>query len=440
MASWIRGCVLIVLFSFCGLARTQADDWPQWLGPQRDSVWRESGILTRFPPEGPKLVWKSEVGAGYAGPAVALGRVFVADFLTDEIPYPSASRRDELVGTERLLCLSADSGQPLWQHAHPCTYNISYPYGPRVTPTVDGDRVYMLGAEGHLCCLNVEDGSVIWSKELTQEYNFETPVWGCAGHPLVDGDKLICLVGGEGSVAVALDKMTGHERWRALTAPAPGYCPPTIIEAGGTRQLLIWHTRSVNSLNPETGEVYWTEPLEPSYEMSIVAPRQCGSYLFVGGVVLKSMMLKLGHESPSAEVIWTGQKDRGISPAFCPPLLAGDTMYGVDMAGELRCVELATGKQLWSTYDATTGSRRRNYASAFLVKQADQFFLFNDQGELIVAHLSPQGYQELGRAKLLEATSKSEGHEVVWSHPAFAQKCIFARNNHQIVCYSLAAP
>ena len=113
-------------------------------------------------------------------------------------------------------------------------------------------------------------------------------------------------------------------------------------------------------------------------------------------------------------------------------------MYGVDMRGELRCVRLDTGEHLWSTYAATTGDRRKNNASAFLVKQNDRFFIFNDQGELIIARLSPQKYEEISRVKILEPLSKSEGRDVLWSHPAFAQKCIFARNDQEIVCFSLA--
>ena len=121
----------------------------------------------------------------------------------------------------------------LWTHAYDRTYKISYPGGPRCTPTVDGERVYTLGAEGDLRCLNVADGTLVWSKDLTAEYKFDTPVWGFAGHPLVAGDLLYCLVGGEGSVAVAFDKATGREVWRALTASEPGYCPPTMITHGG---------------------------------------------------------------------------------------------------------------------------------------------------------------------------------------------------------------
>lgn len=409
-------------------------DWPQWLGPQRDSVWRETGIVDEFPTAGPRVVWRQEVGYGYAGPAVAGERVFVADYLTDEIPYPSASRRDRLAGTERALCLDANDGRLLWKHEYPCTYHISYPYGPRVTPTVDGDRVYTLGAEGRLLCLRVADGTVLWSKRLTESYNCKTPTWGFAGHPLVDGDHLICLVGGPGSVAVALDKETGDEVWTALSAREPGYCPPTMIQTGGTRQLLIWHAESLNSLNPATGNLYWSEKLEADWGMSIATPRKDGPYLFVGSYNWKSMLLKLATERPVAEVAWVGRKGRGIGPVFSAPFVEDGYMYGVDMRGELRCVKLESGEYLWSTYAATTGDRSKNNASAFLVKQKDRFFIFNDRGELIIARLNPQGYQEICRTRILDPLSKSEGRNVVWSHPAFARKCIFARNDKEIVC------
>ncbi len=440
---WLFVSLSVSLFVFMVTVRqNQAEDWPQWLGPQRDSVWREAGIVDKFPTQGPRQLWRQKVGFGYAGPAVAQGRVFVADYLVNEIPYPAAGRRDRLQGTERVLCLAADTGKILWKYQYECTYHISYPYGPRVTPTVDGNRVYTLGAEGRLLCLGVTDGSVIWSKQLTDQYHCKTPPWGFAGHPLIDGNRLICLVGGEESVAVAFNKETGEEVWHALSAKEPGYCPPTIIQAGGTRQLLIWHPESLNSLNPKTGEKYWSEKLTPDWGMSIATPRQNGPYLFVGGIVMKSMLLKLATDHPAAEFVWQGKKGVGIAPTFSTPFAENGYLYGIDMRGELRCVKLETGEQLWSTYAATTGDRPKNNASAFLVKQGDRFFIFNERGELIIARLSPRqsppGYDELSRAKILEPLSKSEGRNVLWSHPAFAQKCIFARNDQEIVCFSLA--
>jgi len=422
-------------------ARTcRADDWPQWLGPQRDSVWRETGIVERFPDAGPPVKWRTPVAGGYAGPAVAAGRVYVIDYATSGDRTPDPNTRSKLLGQERVLCFSAADGQLLWEHQYDCPYGISFPAGPRCTPTVDGDRVYTLGAEGDLRCLKTDDGSLVWSHNFPRDYRAVTPMWGCCGHPLVDGDRLFCVVGGEGSIAVAFDKRTGKELWRALSAKEQAYCPPTMIEAGGKRQLVIWHAEAINGMEPETGRLLWSIPLDANYAMGIATPRQLGPYLFAGGIVNKSVLLKLGTDQPTAEVVWRGARRKGIGPVMVTPFLEGDYLYGVDGKGELRCVDLATGEQLWTTYAATAPTGRPTHsACAFLIKHGDRFFLPSETGELIIARLTPEKYDEICRAKIIEPTGVAFGRTVWWSHPAFAQRCIFARNDKELVCLSLAA-
>ncbi len=150
------------------------------------------------------------MATGYSGPAVADGRVLVTDWqrATGDDGKPRRATRAGIPGTERVLCLAADDGKLLWQHQYDCPYTISYPNGPRTTPTVEEDRAYVLGAMGDLKCLATADGTVHWEKNLMQAYRQEPPVWGCAAHPLVDGDLLYCLVGGHGSAVVALNKHT----------------------------------------------------------------------------------------------------------------------------------------------------------------------------------------------------------------------------------------
>jgi outer membrane protein assembly factor BamB len=421
-----------------------ADDWPQWLGPQRDSVWRESGIVDRFPASGPAIRWRAPVALGYSGPAVAGGRVFLMDYVkrTGTINNNPGSR-DQLQGTERVLCLSADTGQVLWKHEYERPYNVSFGGGPRCTPTVAGGKVYALGGEGNLWCLDAETGRVLWSKDFVKDYGAETPFWGVAAHPLVDGDVLYCLVGGTGSVAVAFDRHTGREIWRALSAPAQGYCPPTMIEHAGRKQLLIWHSETVNSLDPLTGEVYWTVPVKPSYEMSITAPRKLGDFLFVTGYNEAGALLKLGQTDgkPSAEVVWRGTPRNAVYCANSTPFLEDGMIYGCDVgSGKLMGVRIETAQRIWETWTPTLGevTRPGRYATAFLVKHEDRFVLFNEQGDLILAKLSPQGYEELDRANLLAPTNSVFGRDLVWSHPAFANRCVFARNDKELVCVSLA--
>ncbi|MFO0929065.1 MAG: PQQ-binding-like beta-propeller repeat protein [Gemmataceae bacterium] len=437
MTAWGRFAVAVWVIA-AGVAG--ADDWPQWMGPHRDGVWRETGILEKFPAGGPKVLWRARLAGGYAGPAVADGRVYVTDYLTDADTrkVSSPSERPKLKGKERVLCLDAQTGKLLWKHEYDCPYGISYPAGPRCTPTVHGGKVYTLGAEGNLLCLDARTGTVLWSKDFKTDYSVATPIWGFASHPLVDGKKLICVVGGKGAVAVAFDKDTGTELWRALDAAEPGYSPPTLITAGGKRQLIIWHAEAINSLDPENGKLYWSVPLVPSYGMAIMQPRQGGDYLFAGGIGGKAVLLRLGKDSPSAEEVWRGKRDTALYPINSTPYLDADTIYGVDQPGQLRGVDLPTGKRLWATTRPTSGAEAANSATAFLVKNGDRFFLFAETGHLIIARLTRKGYEEIDRAKLLEPTGTAFGRDVVWSHPAFANRCVFARNDREIVCVSLA--
>jgi outer membrane protein assembly factor BamB len=437
----IRTCVAML----CVETMARGDDWPQWMGPNRDANWRETGILAKLPEGGPKVLWRVPVAGGYAGPAVAEGRVYVTDYKTDAdvnaVSSPQA--RPELNGQERLLCLDAKTGKEIWKHAYDCKYAISYPAGPRCTPTVHQGKVYSLGAEGHLFCLDAAKGTVLWSKDFKKEYGAKTPLWGFCGHPLVDGQKLYCVVGGKDGVAYAFDKDTGKELWHALEASEPGYSPPTIIEAGGARQLLIWHADSINGLNPENGKVHWSVPLKPDFGMSIMAPRKSGDYLFAGGIRSHSLLLKLASDKPAVTEVMRGNLKTSLFPVNATPYIEDGVIYGPDQPGQFRAVKLETGERLWETnlpITGTEGGKPVGSGTAFVVKNGERFFLASETGDLIIARLSPKGYEEISRWKMLEPTGAAFGRKVLWSHPAFAQKCIFARNDKELICASLAAP
>jgi outer membrane protein assembly factor BamB len=424
-----------------------ADDWPQWLGPERDGVWRETGIAEEFPPGGPKLRWRTEVGGGYAGPTVADGRVFVHDRQISEQSEAAKKQnfqRGVIPGSERVLCLEEATGSLIWRRDHDCDYTVSYPAGPRVQPTVDGNRVYTLGAEGNLMCLNVATGKTRWARNLKRDYRTKTPLWGFSGHPLIDGDRLICLVGGEGSVVVAFNKHTGRELWRSLSAREPGYSPPTMIEAGGRKQLIVWHPEAVNSLNPANGRPYWREPFRVRSGLSVATPRLAGDLLLVSSFYNGSMMYRLGDQKPTSELFYraAGKSERnteGLHSLMATPFIEGDHIYGVCSYGQFRCLELKTGKRVWETFEPTTGGQPVRWGNAFIVKHEDRFVLHNEHGDLIIAKLSPKGYVEIDRFNLLKPTSHHPRRPVVWSHPAFANRSIYARNDEEIVCYSLAA-
>ncbi|MBS0263350.1 MAG: PQQ-binding-like beta-propeller repeat protein [Planctomycetes bacterium] len=439
------GLLLAATYACWTSAVCLAEDWPQWMGTKRDAVWRETGIIEKFPASGPKVLWRVPVHGGYAGPAVAEGRVYVTDLVTaaDTKSVSNPMSRPEINGEERIVCFDAQTGREIWKHAYPCKYAISYPCGPRCTPTVHQGKVYALGAEGHLFCLDATKGTVLWSKDFKADFGAKTPVWGFCSHPLVDGQKLICVVGGKDAVAYAFDKDTGKVLWQALEASGPGYSPPTLIEAGGTRQLLIWHTQALNGLDPETGRVYWSVKLEPQFGMSIMAPRQLGDKLFAGGIGGVSVLLQLAADKPAVTELWRGSMKTGASPVNATPFLENGFMYAVDQPGTLMGVNLENGQRVWETFKPISedpNARRISSGTAFLVKNGERFFLFAETGNLIIARLTPKGYDEISRTKLLEPTGMAfSDRDVVWSHPAFANKCVFARNDKELVCASLAA-
>jgi outer membrane protein assembly factor BamB len=409
------------------------DDWPQWGGPQRDSVWRETGIVESLPAVDPKTgmlprMWTAKIGSGYAGPAVASGRAFVTDRIADR-------------NLERVHGYDAETGKELWKHEYETRYTISYPLGPRATPAVDGDRVYTMGAMGDLFCFDVATGQIHWKKNLPTDFGTKVPAWGLAGAPLVDGDQLIVLAGGTpGAMVVSLDKLTGKEKWRALDGPEPGYCAPVILEFGGRRQLIIWHPQAVVGLNPTNGKTLWQVPFAVQSGLTIPTPRKIGDRLFITSFYNGPLMIDLGSDGNSPNVLWrtgaesTERRNDSLHAIMSSPIVNEDCIYGVGSYGEMRCLDTKTGKIVWETHNATGRDRWWN---AFLVPHGDGVVISNEQGELIFAKLSRDGYKELSRAKMIEPTQPVGRRMTVWSHPAYAMRSVFARNDGELIRVNL---
>jgi outer membrane protein assembly factor BamB len=436
-------CHFLLLVSFmCVALPLQAEDWPQWMGPTRDGVWTEKKIVRSFPESGARIAWRKPAALGYAGPAVVGDHVILFDYvLRDGRVENNPGGRVKLAGQERVTCLNAKTGEQKWQHVYDCTYFISYPSGPRCTPTIAGGKVFTLGAEGNLTCLDLATGAVIWSRALKQDYKIESQIWGFSSHPLVDGDTLYCVVGGNGSVAVAFEAATGKEKWKAISASEPGYCPPSLLNVQGAKQLLIWDADKLNGLDPASGKVLWTEPLKPAYGMSIMMPRTSGDLLYASGIGNVAALFKMKPNGTGLEIVWRGVAKSALYAANATPLIDGETLYGSDCdTGALIALNLRDGKRLWSTFEPTTGQRRASHGTAFLVKNGDHYYLASETGDLIIARLSPEKYEEVSRAHILKPTGEAFGRSVVWSHPAFANQCCFLRNDEELVCVDLAAP
>lgn len=440
----------------------RADDWPQWLGPRRDGFLRETNLLNQFPATGPKVRWRVPVRGGYAGAAVAQGKVFVTDY--QQSPGTAAPKdawdRKVRQGTERVLCFNEADGKLLWSHEYEVNYGISYGAGPRTTPVIENDRVYALGAEGHLLCLDLATGKPVWQKHVRTDVHKDapTPTWGYAGHPIIDGDKLIALTAG--NAATAFNKKTGDVLWSALPVKDPGYAPPMIYNLAGTRTLIIWHPTAVNGLNPETGELLWTRPLgpvqngvsitTPLVETSLQSkPEDHHERLFLTSAYTGGLMLKFTQGKREPETQWHqvrregARKGDALHTLMAAPVFTHGHIYGVDFRGELVCIDSATGARKWESLlpaynDAS--AEPRNWATVFITPttEPDQYFLANDQGEFILAKLTPTGYTEISRTRLLEPTNRDANTPVLWCAPAYSNKSMFWRNDKELICVSLA--
>ena len=410
-----------------------AADWPQWRGENRDGIWREKGIIQKFEHEQLPIRWRAKIANGYSGPTVANGRVYITDRLTSP----------EKV--ERIHCFDAMTGDTIWSHSYESNYiKVGYPDGPRASVTINDGRAYSLGSMGHLFCLDAAKGDILWSKDLYTEYKISLPIWAIAAAPLVEKDLVILQIGGaDNACLVAFDKVTGKEKWRALNDKA-SYSAPIIIRQASQRVLVCWTGGSVAGLDPMTGKLHWQHPFVPvKMVLNIATPVFENGYLFVSGFYDGSLLLKVNPDELSVEQVWRrrGQSERITDSLHCcisTPVLQGDYIYGVDSYGELRCLDLKTGDRIWENLDATPKDR---WSNIHMVRHEDKIWMFNERGELIISKLSPKGFHEISRTKLIEPTTgqlKRGEKGVCWSHPAFANRHIYIRNDEELICADLS--
>ncbi len=421
--------VYIFILFFILSVMSNAKDWPDWRGANRDGIWSETGIVEVF--NSKKLVpkWSVPVGSGYSGPTIANGKVY----LTDLIQQPAQ--------TEGILCFDEQTGEKIWEYRYACEYSgVGYPAGPRASVVISNGKAYALGTMGNLLCFNAANGDVLWQKDLNREYEIRMPTWGISATPLISDDKVILQISGSNKACViALNKNTGKEIWRNLDDIA-AYSAPIIIEKNGKKVVVAWTEESLSGLNPETGQVYWRFPWKVGSGMSIATPVLSGDHIFVSCFYSGSLLVKLGNDYTSAEKVWqrSGDSERKTDALHCvmnTPVILGNFIYGVDSYGELRCLELATGNRVWEDLTAVNKNR---WANIHFIQNGNKTWMFNEHGELIISELSPKGFHEISRTKIIEPTKKQLPRGVTWSHPAFANKHVFIRNDLELVCVDLS--
>jgi outer membrane protein assembly factor BamB len=398
-----------------------------------DGVWHEDGLVRSFPEEGLPERWRAPVSAGYSGPTVAEGRVYVMD------------RQIEPEQVERVLCIDAGTGEQLWAHSYPCTYRkVAYPLGPRASVSVADGRAFSMGTMGDFRCLDAATGAVLWEKDLVSEYNVPMITWGLSASPLVVRDRVVVQVGGaDGAAVVAFDVATGRELWRAVE-DEPSYSSPILTEQAGRPVALCWTQSMISALDPQSGAVHWSEPFqlaERRPKMNCITPSPQDRLVVLATQFDGTQVIELAADQLAARTLWhrtdrSPDVDVSLHIVFGNPVVRDGHIYGFDMDGQLRCLDAYTGEPLWENADVLPRAR---WTSPHMVVNGDDVWMFTEQGELVLARLSPAGYEEIDRTPIIEPTTElARRRKVAWSHPAFANRCVYARNDRELVCVDLS--
>lgn len=355
-----------------------AGDWPQWRGPNRDGISKETGLLRAWPKDGPKLVWQvTGVGTGYSTPAIAAGRIYLTgnDGLTNEF----------------VIALSAKDGSKLWTTrlgnvGHP-EQNPKYP-GARSTPAVDGNLVVALGSDGDLVALEAKTGKELWRKQLRRDFGGRHGEWAYAESPLIDGDAVICSPGGKEATMVALNRKTGAVIWKCALPEGDdaSYSSAVIAEVGGVKQYVQFLAKGLVSVEPKSGKVLWRYERSAKGSPAVVmTPLVSGDYVYSGAFRATCALIKPVKKDGAftVEEIYTNNK---LPMGLGSVVAVGDYMYGVG-SSSLMCVELKSGEVKWE-----------ERASGLSLLAADGLlFLHHVNGEVALIEASPEAYRQKGR-------------------------------------------
>lgn len=395
---------IVLAFSLLVAAGAIAADWPQWRGPNRDGISKETGLLKNWPPSGPKVRWKAPLGPGYSSIAVSQGRVCTMANISEN---------------EMAICFDDATGKQLWSVRLDSAYQSGQGDGPRSTPVIDGNWVYVLGAQGKLYALNAKDGKKIWSHDLKSEYGSEIPGWGTSTTPLVEGDLLLVDIGGKTGHSIgAFNKKSGALVWKTHT-DKQGYSSPIAITVNGGRQFLFFTGTALVSISP-TGSVNWKYPWRTSYYANIATPIFIApDKVFIstaydtGAAVLKLTGTK---EKPSFQEVW---KSKISQNHFNSSVLHNNHIYGFDQA-ILQCVEVNTGTEKW---------KKSGFGKGSVILADGHLIVLGERGQLALVEATPSGYKEKAQMQALNGKT--------WTSPALANGNLYLRDEKEIISMSL---
>jgi len=387
-----------------------AGDWPQFLGPTRDGVYTGSDIAPAWPSAGPPVVWKKDVGEGFAGPVVAGGKLILFH---------------RLQGREIIECLDAATGKNVWSLEYPTAYRDDFGFdeGPRSAPVIAGGVVYAFGAEGVLTAVDFATGKKLWQVAAHQKFRSPKGWFGSAGSPLVEGGKVLVNVGAPDAGIVAFDASTGNVAWKA-TSDEASYSSPTVATIGGAKHALFLTRSELVDLDPATGQIRFTMPFKSRSSASVTA----ATPLVIGNLVFVSASYGVGAallevNGSQFKKIWAN--DDSMSNHYSTCVFKDGFLYGFhgrqEEGQELHAVELKTGKIMWS---------KERFGAGTVTLAGTRLLVVRENGELAIAPASPKEFRPSESARILGG--------VIRAYPAIADGRLYVRNEHTLICVRLA--
>jgi len=403
-ATQLRTALVIVLS-----VSASAQDWPQFLGPTRSGVYPGNDLAAKWPPGGPPVLWKKDIGQGFATPSVSQGRLILFHRVADK---------------EVVEALDAATGRPVWSFDYPTHYRDDFGFdeGPRAAPTIAGGRVYTFGAEGMLHCLDFASGRKIWSLDTFHQFQVEKGFFGAAGAPLVDDGRVLMNIGGAGAGLAAFDAATGKTLWTVPNQEA-SYSSPMVATIQGSRHALFFTRSGLVDVDPATGKVRFDLPWHARMKASVNAatPIVVDDLVFVSSSYgTGAILLQAG--AAGFKKIWSS--DDALTNHYSTSVYRDGVLYGFHGRQEegqsLRAIDFKTGKVRWDV---------DGFGAGTVTLAGDKLVIVRENGELVLAAATPAGFQQIAAAKALPPT--------VRAYPAIANGRIYIRNEKTLVCLNL---